>query len=400
MSKLYEIIEKPLSGEWGSDDDLGNGIPVLRTTNFTNEGDINYSNVVTRIIEAQKAKEKFLNYGDIIIEKSGGSPAQPVGRVVFFEGEEEKYLFNNFTSVLRLKDKKNNFPRYLFYFLFSSYKKGKTRKFQNKTTGILNLKLDRFLKEIEIPIPPLETQKQIAENLDTAAEILAMRKQQLAELDNLITSIFYDMFGDPLINEKGWDAVILGDLITVLTDYHANGSYESLRDNVQLLDKPDYALMIRTTDLENQNYEDNVKYITKEAYDYLEKSKVFGGEIIINKIGSAGKVYLMPYLNRPVSLAMNQFLLRFNDKTNVLYVYYFLATDFSEKNIKDRVRGAVTKTITKDAVRSIPIILPPLSLQTQFAEIVTKIREQKALVQKAIDETQYLFDSLMSEYFD
>nr|WP_245247316.1 MULTISPECIES: restriction endonuclease subunit S [unclassified Paenibacillus] len=208
------------------------------------------------------------------------------------------------------------------------------------------------------------------------------------------------MFGDPTVNDKGWETVTVGDLITVLTDYHANGSYEKLRDNVELLNEPNYAYMIRTTDLENENYLDNVKYITREAYEYLEKSKVYGGDIIINKIGSAGKVYLVPYLNRPVSLAMNQFLLRFNDNTNVMYVYRYLNTEFSEKNILDRVRGAVTKTITKDAIRSVPFRLPPLSLQNQFATMVTKIEEQKALVKKAIDETQYLFDSLMSEYFE
>lgn len=86
VSKLLDIIEKPLPGEWGSDDDAGKGTPVLRTTNFTNNGTIDYSNVVTRTIDAKKMKEKYLINGDIIIEKSGGSPAQPVGRVVFFEG--------------------------------------------------------------------------------------------------------------------------------------------------------------------------------------------------------------------------------------------------------------------------------------------------------------------------
>ncbi|MGZ0051167.1 hypothetical protein [Brevibacillus gelatini] len=72
MSKLNEIIEKPLSGEWGEEDEVGTGIPVLRTTNFTNEGVVNYSNVVTRKIDPRKAKEKYLVKGDIIIEKSGG----------------------------------------------------------------------------------------------------------------------------------------------------------------------------------------------------------------------------------------------------------------------------------------------------------------------------------------
>ena len=73
MAKLIEITGKALSGEWGNDDNTGNGIPVLRTTNFTNEGIVNYNNVVTRIIEKKKIEEKYLRKGDIVIEKSGGS---------------------------------------------------------------------------------------------------------------------------------------------------------------------------------------------------------------------------------------------------------------------------------------------------------------------------------------
>ena len=103
MIKLEKIVGKVISGEWGSDDETGMGIPVLRTTNFTNEGIINYDNVVTRIITKKDISIKYLKKGDIIIEKSGGSEKQPVGRVVFFEGEDEKYLFNNFTGVIRNK---------------------------------------------------------------------------------------------------------------------------------------------------------------------------------------------------------------------------------------------------------------------------------------------------------
>jgi len=92
MTKLIDITGKALSGEWGTEDELGTGIPVLRTTNFTNEGVINYSDVVTRIITKKNADDKYLRTGDIIIEKSGGSDKLPVGRVVYFEGEEKSWL--------------------------------------------------------------------------------------------------------------------------------------------------------------------------------------------------------------------------------------------------------------------------------------------------------------------
>ena len=140
MTKLIDITGKAVSGEWGEDDEAGNGIPVLRTTNFTNDGIINYSNVVTRLITKKASiDDKFLRKGDIIIEKSGGSDKQPVGRVVFFDGEENKYLFNNFTGLLRVKDSTICSPRFLFYALFYNYKKGGTIPFQNKTTGLHNM---------------------------------------------------------------------------------------------------------------------------------------------------------------------------------------------------------------------------------------------------------------------
>ena len=84
MTKLFDITGKTISGEWGSNDDDKTGIPVIRTTNFTNEGNIDYSNVVTRKIKKNNIEKMFLKYGDIIIEKSGGSDNQPVGRVVVF----------------------------------------------------------------------------------------------------------------------------------------------------------------------------------------------------------------------------------------------------------------------------------------------------------------------------
>ena len=100
MTKLIDITGKALSGEWGKNDETGVGIPVLRTTNFTNEGVVNYNDVVTRIITKNNIDEKYLRKGDIIIEKSGGSDKYPVGRVIYFDGEENTYLFNNFTNLI------------------------------------------------------------------------------------------------------------------------------------------------------------------------------------------------------------------------------------------------------------------------------------------------------------
>lgn len=147
----------------------------------------------------------------------------------------------------------------------------------------------------------------------------------------------------------------LGDCIEILTDYHANGSYEILNKNVKLLENKDYAYMVRTVDLEHENFEKNVIYVDEHAYNFLKKTKIYGHEIIINKIGSAGKVYLMPELNIPTTLGMNQFMIRVNKKSNEEYIYSFLNSKYGRLLIERKISGAVPPSIDKESVRSIRI---------------------------------------------
>ena len=164
----------------------------------------------------------------------------------------------------------------------------------------------------------------------------------------------------------------LGDIISVLTDYHANGSYEVLRGNVEILDSPDYALMIRTVDLERDDFEHDVKYVSEHAYNFLKKTKVFGGEIIINKIGNAGKVYIVPPLDKKVSLGMNQFMIRPKEDLDNYFLYIFLVCKYGRLLLEQRVTGAVPLSIDKNSVRSVPV---PIFTKS-FQEIIHKLVEQ------------------------
>ena len=164
MARLAEVVGKAISGEWGQDDKAGTGIPVLRTTNFTNEGVINFSEVVTRTITKKDLSQKYLKPGDIIIEKSGGSDKQPVGRVVYYDGPPNTYLFNNFTGVLRVINPAQWDAKYLFYALRANYLKGGTKEYQNKTTGLHNLKTEQYIQETEICERSLIEQQQIAQS--------------------------------------------------------------------------------------------------------------------------------------------------------------------------------------------------------------------------------------------
>ncbi|MGA2822503.1 MAG: restriction endonuclease subunit S [Bacteroidales bacterium] len=262
-------------------------------------------------------------------------------------------------------------------------------------SAITNIGIEKIL----IPVPSLSYQIYIATILSKAELIIDQRKKSIDFLDEFLKSTFGEIFGDPQINKKQWNIDFLGKVIETLTDYHANGSYEILRDNVVLKKEPDYALMVRTTDLEKNDFSTDCNFIDEKTYNFLEKSKVFGGEIIINKIGSAGKVYLMPHLNRPTSLGMNSFLLRFTKDVNNIYIYYLLTSDFGKNSIAKHVKGAVTKTITKEAVRSIKIPIPPLELQIQFANIVTKTDVVKGQYKKSLKELEKLYDSLCQQAF-
>ncbi|MGF6270571.1 type I restriction enzyme S subunit [Lelliottia nimipressuralis] len=198
-----------------------------------------------------------------------------------------------------------------------------------------------------------------------------------------------------------FNVIKLGQLLATLTDYHANGAYKALKENVELLDTPDYALMIRTTNFENDDFTDSVKYISKSAYDFLSKSKVYPTDIIMNKIANAGSVYLMPDLSRPVSLAMNLFLLRVdNNKANPIYVYIFLK--INESYVKQFANGSVTKTITKDAVRNLDIVLPPRTEQDKIARsyqiISNKINNNNKINQTLEQMAQALFKSWFVDF--
>lgn len=178
-------------------------------------------------------------------------------------------------------------------------------------------------------------------------------------LDNekfrLDSEFFRKEYLDSYSKIKSSKSVKLKECIEVLTDFHANGSYENIADNFKLLDNENYAYMIRSTDLEANNFEDNVKYIDKHAYDYLSKTKLSGGELLINKIGSPGVSYLMPKLDKKSSLGMNLFMLKMKEDSNVseIVAWLFLNTKLGKNIIMRKVNGTVPLTIDKVAIRSI-----------------------------------------------
>ena len=286
-------------------------------------------------------------------------------------------------------------PEYLYYFLRS-----KKKKFVKDGVGGAQPNISAgYLKKVEMELPSIEDQRVIVDILETISDIVIKRKQEIQSLDNLIKARFVEMFGDVRENPNGYVVVPFIDIVEYMGDIGSNGANKVVVEHLDMKDEEDYAMMVRFTNFTKNDFADDVKYISKEAYDFFKKSQIFGGELIICKIGSAGQNYVMPFLDRPVSLGLNQIMVRIKENVLMPYLYQYLHTDYGEFLISGCINGAVTKTITKTELKKIPVMLPPMEIQKEFVSFVHQVDKSKFAVQKALKETQVLFDSLMQQYF-
>ena len=389
--ELVDIIEKPISGEWGEDDYVGNGKFVLRTTNFTNEGVINYSNVVTRAINKIHLENKYLRDGDILIEKSGGSDKQPVGRVVYFDGKPNTYLFNNFTSLLRVKEKKAS-KRYVFYFLFYNYLNGKTRAFQNKTTGLHNLKLEPYLRSLKLLLPPIEEQKAIAEQLDKVSILIEKRKQQLSQLDFLVKSQFIEMFGDPITNAKLWTT---DTVERVCERIYGGGTPSKSRPEFYDGQIP----WVTPKDMKTTTIVDSVDHITEDAIKCSATNIVPKGAVLM-VIRSGILKHTLPVALSGNIVTINQDMKAFVVRKEIInaafLLHYFKK---KKKDVLSEVRGVTADNIDFKAFVKRKVILPPIDLQNQFAAFVEQTDKSKFRVKQSLAALELLKKSLMQKYF-
>ena len=393
MAKLIEITGKALSGEWGSDDDTGNGIPVLRTTNFTNEGVVDYRNVVTRTITKKNISEKYLRHGDIIIEKSGGSDKQPVGRVIYFDGEANTYLFNNFTGLLRVKDTSKWHPRYVFYALYANYRSGGTRQYENKTTGLHNLKTDDYVSRFEIHERPHSHQREICGMLDTVQSIITARKQQIVELDNLVKARFVELFGDPETNPYGWKTTTVGDVCSSIV----RGPFGSA------LKKEFFVEPIETT---YKVYEQKhaiqksatigTYYVTAEKFAELRRFECVAGDILMSCSGTMGELYQLP--EGCEKGLINQALCKFTLNKKILPIVFLTYMKQTIGNLETKGSG-IQNIAAVSYVKAMPINLAPMEVQEQFATFVEQTDKSKLVVQQSLDKLETLKKALMQKYF-
>lgn len=372
---------QPPKNEW-IDHEANGYVRMLQIRDFTQSEKDN----IEYVKDTKNLKK--CNENDILIGRYGAS----VGKIL--TGLSGAY---NVAIVKAIPDTEKIFARYLYYFFTSPYFQNFIKSVGSRAAQTGFNKDD--LKNAVIPLISTDEQHKIAAVLDKVSSLIAKRRQQLDKLDELVKAKFVEMFGDPVTNPKGWKIDQLGSYMTTLTDFSANGSYELLDSNVVMYDEPNYAVMVRTIDLEAGNLDSGVKYIDQQAYELLSKSKLYGGELIMNKIGSAGKIYIMPHIGKPASLGRNAFMFRFDERINMVFLYALLTSDYGKVEIQQYVRGAVTKTITKASTKAIRIIVPPIELQNQFAAFVEQTEKTKITISKSLEKLETLKKALMQKYF-
>lgn len=287
------------------------------------------------------------------------------------------------TDCYSIKTNEKVIVKYLYYFLVMNKEIINKRMF--KGAALKHLQKKEF-KDIYISIPSLAEQERIVAKFDAAFAEIDDVKSSIEQNINNATSIFSTYLNEKINSISDSKELMLGDAMETLTDYHANGSYKILKNHVELKDSDDYAWMIRSTDFE-KGFKNQKKYITKAAYEFLSKSKIFGNELLMSKIGNAGKIYLMPKIDRPTSLAMNMFLIRFDESIALNeYVYICLSSYLGNQQIINRLHGAATQTITKDAVRSIKIPICSLQEQKKIIFEINLMKEKTILLSKILQK--------------
>ena len=202
-STIGDLCDK-MNGLWKGKTGPFVNVGVIRNANFTKSFTLSFDNIEYLDVEAKQYKTRKLVKGDLIVEKSGGSEKQPVGRTVLFDKEEGEYSFSNFTSVLRIKDRNIITPEFLYKYILFVYLRGDTRKMQKATTGIHNIEFDKFLA-IPVPKIPISEQQSIVDYLDSAFAKIDAMKANAEKALNEAKALFQSSLKKMLEPKEGWE---------------------------------------------------------------------------------------------------------------------------------------------------------------------------------------------------
>ncbi len=197
---------------------------------------------------------------------------------------------------------------------------------------------------------------------------------------------------------EDWITYKVKDLIDLLTDYDANGSFESVAQNVKVYDYEEYAWYVRSTDLENKSRLDKVRYVDESSYKFLKKTSLYGGELLFLKRGDIGNVYLFEMKTSRATVAPNLYLLKLNQISDSKYLFYYFISNYGQRQLKSKNASSTLGALYKDDVKSILVPLPPtLPEQTAIATALSDVDELIAQTEKLIEKKKAIKQGVMQE---
>ena len=389
--RLEEICTVFTDGDWiESKDQSDDGIRLVQTGNIGEgiylEKEARAKYISEETFEKLKCTEIFP--GDILVSRL----PDPVGRACIIPEKEERMITAVDCTICRPNESIIS-KEYLCYFMRSS---AYYKRLLGSVTGTTRKRISRKnLGNVELEVPSKERQMDVVEQLDCLVKVIESRKQELQLLDNLIKARFVEMFGNPVINEKRWRQKSLGEITTKIgsgaTPKGGKGAYQE-----------EGITLIRSMNVHNGLFEyRELAHISDEQAAKLDNVAIEENDVLLNITGaSVARSCVVPNKILPARVNQHVCIIRCKEYINPVFLNKLLIDD----NYQDLLwsvagAGATREAITKQQVESLQIIMPPVELQNEFMRFCNQVDKSKVAVQKALDETQLLFDSLMQQYF-
>ncbi len=389
--RLQDICTVFTDGDWiESKDQSDIGIRLVQTGNIGEgkylEKESRAKYVSEETFERLKCTEIFP--GDILVSRL----PEPVGRACIIPDKDERMITAVDCTICR-PDETLILKEYLCYFMQSN---AYYTRLLGNVTGTTRKRISRKnLGNIELSIPKIEVQKVVVDRLDRLVSIIESRQKELQLLDELIKARFVEMFGDPVTNPLGWEEHRLDEYIDFLT----SGS----RGWAKYFVDEENELFITIKNVKDNHITlDNIQYIEAPENKEAERTKVKTGDLLISITADLGRTGVVDddiaekgaYINQHLSLVRLD-----RNKINPLYVSYFLETEGGKLQFESKNQNGVKAGLNFDAIKSLKILVPPLAMQESYLNFVNQVDKSKVVIQKSIDETQLLFDSLLQKYF-
>lgn len=377
----------------------------LRITDIFDDGTLNLSEL--KSVDAPNSDKYILKPNDIVFARTGGS----TGRNYFYDGSDGVFVYAGFLIKFSIDPEKVN-PKYVKYYCRSKQYNDWVQSFNTGSTrGNINA---QTFGNMEIPLPERKQQDYLVSILEPIDEKIKNNKQVNDNLEQQAVQLFRSWFSNfsQSQNVKRQDSefgeipstftvVKVGSIPMLVTDYVANGSFASLKENVTLYQEPNYAYFVRNTDLKSGSFE---VYVDQHSYEFLSKSTLFGGEIIISNVGDVGSVFLCPKLDGPMTLGNNIIMLRPENDDLRYYLYIWFKHLQGQALIQGIKGGSAQPKFNKTDFKNTSVLLPPLDLLSRFHETVAPmfeaINHNQAENKRLSDLRDALLPQLMSGEID